>query len=712
MVIALIYTQENRMVRIATPLGGEKLLIAKFQGVEKISDLFHFNLSLLSTNHGIDFKSIIGGNVTVAIRLINGEERFINGIISTFSQIGGDVRDEQSGMVFFPYTATMVPWLWLLSQTSDLRIFQEKSVIDIIEQIFSEKGFVDYKKKLSGTYLPRTYCVQYRETDFNFISRLMEEEGIAYYFIHENGRHTLVLADAAGSYTPCPHYEKIRCHQASCGKGGFLDEDVITTLALRNEIRPAKYTLKDYNFKTPNNKLLVEMDGIENLGPGEKEFYDYPGLYTKLGDGEALANARIQREEARIATITGTSDVRGLASGYSFTLKEYFREELNEKKYLLTSVKHSVEQEAYRSGAGENSYSNTFSCIPLDTPFRPSRSTPKPIVEGVQTAIVVGPAGEEIHTDEHGRIKVQFHWDREGKADEDSSCWIRVGQTWSGSGWGAMFIPRIGHEVIVDFLEGDPDRPIVIGSVYHGANRPPYNLPAEKTKSTIKSNSSKGGGGFNEIRLEDKAGSEEIFIHGQKDWNINILNNKGQTIGVDETMSVGNNRTKSVGNDQSESIGKNKTIMVGSNHTETIAANMAVTVGANRTLTIASSESKSVGASSSETVANNKSSTVGSSSAETVALAKALSIGGAYQISVGAAMNETVIGMKAEEVGITKTVAVGGNLSETVGKSHSLKAKNVLIEADSDITFKSGAASIVLKSDGTITLKGVKISQN
>ena len=667
---AMAYAQENRLIKITTPLGGDTLLITGFRGHEELSRPFHFELSLLSHNHRIAFNSIIGSNVTVSVLLENGEERFFNGIVASFSQSSGNVQAERSGEVFSQYRATIVPWLWLLTKTSDLRIFQEKSAVDIIEQIFAEKGLSDYTKKLNGSYQPRTYCVQYRETDFNFISRLMEEEGISYYFSHENGKHTLVLADATNAHTPCLHYEKVR-YQVSSGGGVFLDEDMIKSLELKNEIRVGKYSLSDYNFETPNTTLRVETESGQNLGPGEKEIYDYPGLYGKRAEGDRFADVRIQEEEARIATITGTSDVRGFASGYSFTLEDYFREEMNNKKYLLIAVDHSADQQGFSSGGrGKNSYTNSFTCIPFDTPFRPPRLTPKPVVEGLQTAIVVGPAGEEIYTDKHGRIKVQFHWDREGKANESSSCWMRVGQIWAGSGWGALYIPRIGHEVIVDFLEGDPDRPIVTGSVYHGNNRPPYPLPDEKTKSTIKSNSSKGGGGFNEFRFEDKKGSEEVYLQGEKDWNILIKHDKGQRVGHDETLVVVNNRTNTIGVNQSETIGSNLSISVGGNKIETIGINSMETIGA----------------------------------------AKELTIGGAYQVSVGGIMNETVGGVKAEEVGGSKVVLVGGDRSDSTGGKHTIKAKEILLEA-TKITIQAGGSSIVLDASG-ITAKGTIISLN
>ncbi|MBW2646830.1 MAG: type VI secretion system tip protein VgrG, partial [Deltaproteobacteria bacterium] len=539
---------------------------------------------LLSENHNIKFEDIIGKNVTVSIILADGDKRFFNGIISSFSQ--GSGGGEAGGDPHFShYTATMVPWFWLLTRTADSRIFQKLSVPDIVEKIFTEKEFLDYKLLLNDSYDKRDYCVQYRETDFNFISRLLEEEGICYFFEHEEKKHTLILADASDKFKPCPKQESAR-YQISAG--GWLEEDVITILDKMQEIRPAKYTINDFNFEIPSTDLKVDVSTKQMLGPGEREIYDYPGLYTKKAQGERLTTIRMEEEETKITTITGSSDCRVFTSGYKFNLTDYYREDMDNKDYVLTHIEHEVREVSDYYGASiesmesESPYINRFKCIPFEVPYRPSRDTVKPVVIGTQTAIVVGPAGEEIYTDEHGRVKVQFHWDREGKNDENSSCWIRVSQVWAGAGWGAMHIPRIGQEVIVDFLEGDPDRPIITGRVYHGTNTPPYSLPDEKTKSTIKSDSSLGGGGSNEIRFEDKKGEEEIYLHGQKDWTIAIENDKNQTVGHDETLSVSNNRTKDVGVDQSETIGSNKTIKVGANHTESIGSNMSLKVGSNR----------------------------------------------------------------------------------------------------------------------------------
>ncbi len=720
------YTQENRFIAIETPLGKDELLLAGFRGNESISSLFHFDLDLFSENHNVAFEDIIGQSVTLSMILNDGSQRFFNGIISSFCQErGGSLSGSNEDLAY--YTAEMVPWFWLLTRSANARIFQQLSVPDIVEKIFQEKGLLDYKLTLHESYDKRDYCVQYRETDFNFISRLLEDEGICYFFTHENGKHTLVMADTVEDFKPCPMQEDARYQVTT---GGWLDEDVITGFEKRQQITASKYTHTDYNFKTPATDLKVEVASQQAIVPKELEIYDYPGEYDKRALGEKRSNLRIQEEETRITTITGSSNCRAFSSGYRFNIDGYFRDDLNNKPFVLAYLDHMAsEEKSYRSssGSGDFSYLNNFTCSPFDAPFRPPRLTPKPVVQGTQTAIVTGPSGEEIYTDEHGRVKVQFHWDREGKNDENSSCWMRVSQAWAGAGWGAMQIPRIGQEVIVDFLEGDPDQPIIIGRVYHGTNKPPYDLPADKTKSTIKSESSLGGGGSNEMRFEDKAGDEEIYLHGQKDWTIAIENDKNQTVGHDETLAVGNNRTKDVGVDQKETIGSNKTITVGSNHDETIGADKTLKVGSNHT----------------ETIGANMTQSVGSNKSETISIAKALTIGAAYQVSVGAAMNETIAAAKAEEIGAAKSVNVGaassenvganksvdagGNISETAGKDvdiqsgekMSLKAgddfsvkgdKNGIIDIKEQLTIKVGKATITMKKNGDITINGKDIN--
>ncbi len=713
--------QTDRLIQIDTSLGSDTFIVLSFNGSEQISQLFGFQLQLASEKYDITFDQLAGKNVTVSTHSSDGTCRYFNGIIVEFSPLRISENDDHC-----VYSAVMVPALWTLQQSYDCRIFQNKTVPDIIAQVLSSSELgkkqvrqtIEHRMDLSAAYLPREYCVQYNESDYDFIARLCEQEGIFYFFEHQQGKHTIVFADAPDKNKPYDAGKQTVRFQRTTGT--VLDKEVLFDFNYNSRLANAKFVARDFNFKIPNNDLTVQHAAMQDSAHDVGERYEYPGGYEKTqSQGQDIANIRMQERDAQVHAIRGKSNCRGFIPGFRFTLDEYPIKTMNGKDYLFLIVSHRANQEFSTGGKGDK-YENQFVCIPHKTPFRPARKTAKPVISGVQTAIVTGPPGEEIHTDEHGRVKVQFHWDRLGKNDDQSSCWIRVSQGWAGSGWGAMHIPRVGQEVIVDFLEGDPDRPIITGRVYNAASTPTYSLPADKTKSTLISSSTPGGNGSNEIRFEDKAGSEEIYLHGQKDWDIAIENDKSQKIGNNETMNVAVNRTKSVGSDQSETIGKNKTIQVGKDHTETIAANMTLGVGATRTVNITSSENKtigssasrSIGKSASENVGKNMSVNVGAASAETIGLAKALTIGGAYQISVGAAMNETVIGLKAEQVGISKSVAVAGNFSETVGETHELKAKKVMIEAEEEITFKTGSSSIVLTSDGNITIKGTKIAEN
>ena len=560
------YTQENRLMAIGTPLGEDVLLLTGFSGEEGISRLFRFQLSLLSTQESIAFDDIVGKEVTVRITLADGSPRYFCGIISNFTQCGRDLN-------FVSYEAEMVPWLWFLTRTSDCRIFQNKKVPDIITQIFDELSLKNYKLQIYGTHQEREYCVQYRETDFNFISRLMEEEGIFYFFEHDDGVHTLVLADDPSANKPCPNQTQARFTGIETGQ---QEEDLIHQWRVRQELRPGVYSQSDYNFQQPSQPLLSSISGKSSF-----EVYDFhPGEYQLQPNGDQLVRTRLQEFEAPLMVATGVSDCRAFATGHKFDLKEHYRDDMNQS-WLLTSITHSAtEPGSFASGGtgAESHYSNTFECIPYATPYRPPRVTPHPTIQGTQTAVVVGPSGEEIYPDQYGRVKVQFHWDREGKMDEKSSCWIRVSQQWAGKQWGAMFLPRIGQEVIVGFLEGDPDQPIIIGRVYNAVEMPPYALPDEKTKSTVKTNSSPGSGGFNELRFEDKKGSEQVFIHAEKDIDIRVKNDRKEWIGQDRSLIVTRDKMEKIGRDTHSNVARDQIVQLGRDHHVTIQGKEAIKI--------------------------------------------------------------------------------------------------------------------------------------
>ncbi|HLJ50219.1 MAG TPA: type VI secretion system tip protein TssI/VgrG [Bryobacteraceae bacterium] len=557
------YTQDNRIVAIETPLGDNVLLLEKVNGHESVSRIFTYHVDLLSEKSDVTFDDIVGQRVTVTIHLANDEKRYINGFVSRFVQSGKDNR-------FAHYQAEIVPWMWFLTRNVNCRIFQNKSVVDIITQIFRDLGFQDFKNSTQGSYDSLEYCVQYRETDFNFVSRLMEQYGIFYFFQHELSKHTLVLADSPSSFDPCPNQPTARFETM----GRVTDEARITAFQIGHELRSGQYALNDYNFKTPLTDLDVTEPTLYKVANNTAfEIYDYPGDYLNKGSGETVAKVRMQEEESGHEVGHGVSNCAGFIAGYRFDLQEHYRSDLN-KTYVLMEVQHFANcGAAYQTTAAdeEDLYTNHFTVIPKTVDYRPMRITPRPIVQGPQTAVVVGPGGEEIYVDEFGRVKVQFFWDREGKANENSSCWIRVSQLWAGKKWGAMWIPRIGQEVIVDFLEGDPDRPIITGRVYNADQMPPYTLPDQKTKSTIKSYSSKGGGGFNEIRFEDKKGSEQIFINAQKNQDIRV--------GADHMESIGHDTHLTVEHDQKEKVKGDKHLQVTGDHNQKVDGTESLKVG-------------------------------------------------------------------------------------------------------------------------------------
>lgn len=527
------HSQINSFAAIQTDLGPDVFLLEGLQGVERMSRLFHFELDLLSEHPPIDFGKVVGHAVSIRIDIpALTSPRYLHGHISQISQLRG-----KDG--FSHYRAELVPWLWFLTRTTDCRIYRG-SVTEIIQQVCKDHGHTDIQLDVDDEVKTQKleYCVQYRESDFSFISRLMEHHGISYYFEHHKDHHVLVLVNQPGKYPSC-----LGADAALTYKEDSRDPGVISDLLLRQEVRSQKAVHRDYNFETPQIVLEVGASGTVQSKHGEYEIYDYhPGRYRERGPGEAMAKKRMQELEGSHRVVRGTSSFRGMESGHQFELTGHTRDDVN-AKYVALEVWHSLSVGGYVDEAP--AYRNEFVALPVDTPLRPDQLTPRPVVEGPQTAVVVGEAGEEIYTDAHGRVKVQFHWDRLGKKNEDSSCWVRVSQGWAGKGFGAIFLPRVGQEVIVDFLEGDPDQPILTGAVYNAHQTPPYELPANRTKSTIKTNSYKGSG-FNELRFEDKADQEEIFLHAQKDLN--------EVVGHDHTTTVKNNQVITVTGHQTISV--------------------------------------------------------------------------------------------------------------------------------------------------------------
>jgi len=705
--------QTARPVEIITPLGDDVLLFHRMTATEELGRLFQFELDLLSMDPNIKFEDLLGQNVTIRLELPNDKTRYFNGFVSRFSQEG--TFDD-----FNAYSMTVHPWLWFLTRTADCRIFQGKTVPEIIKEVFGDHGFTDFEESLSGNYRTWDYCVQYRETDFNFVSRLMEQEGIYYYFKHEINRHILVFSDSVSSHEAYPGYEKLPYFPPD--EHLLRERDHIYDWNISQEVQPGVYALNDFDFKRPKANLEVKSSIKRDHARATMEIYDYPGEYPDTGDGENYVRARIEELQGEHEQVEGQANARGLAVGSLFELVDYPRTDQN-REYLIVSATHQIESDAYTSGGGagaEEVYSCNFTALHSKQPYRPARTTPKPMVQGPQTAIVVGPSGEEIYTDKYGRIKVSFHWDRYSKSNETSSCWVRVAQLWAGTKWGGIQIPRIGQEVVIEFLEGDPDHPLITGRVYNNDNMPPYDLPANATQSGIKSRSSKGGSAdnFNEIRFEDKKGEELVYLHAEKDQS-NVVEN-------DETIAVGNDRAESIGRDRSleverdkfenvknnkaiqvtgvhnEKIDSSMNIMIGSNLSESVAVNYAETVGAAMELTVGGLLAISVGAAMSETIGGGKS--------EAIGLAKSESIGGSKSLDVGANLSEAVGKNRDVEISKDLNENVGGQHTESVEKEYTLQAKKIQLVAKDEINIKTGKAEIVMKKSGDITIKGKKIN--
>lgn len=608
------YTQDGQPLAIETPLGKDKLLLESLSGEEALGELFVFRLTCLSVDEQIDDKKLVGQQVSFRVNRGDGSPRWFTGYVSRFSWAG---RDD----VLTRWQLEVVPGLWFAGLTSDCKIFQEKAVPDIVSAVLGDCSQVSLTKKVSGSHSPWEYCVQFRETDLAFVSRLMEFEGMAYHFEHAEKSLKMVVSDSNSAFTDCGDAEVSAVQQfSSPDQPGQLIE-----WQHEYAYKPGKYAQTDYNFEQPSTDLLVTSNGKSPYaGAAAAELFDFPGDYSKKSDGESLGKFRIEAEEVGASTAKGVSTCRTFSPGYTFKISSHPNPSEKGKKYLLTRVTHK----AGNRGAYETSavvaeafqYENSFECIPADTVWRTPRKTPWP-AGTVQTALVVGPSGEEIYTDEYGRIKVQFPWDRYGKKNEQSSCWIRVAQSLAGPQFGAQWLPRIGMEVVVSHLDGDPNRPLVTGVVYNGTNKPPFELPSKAAQSGWQTRSTKDGqtANANQFIFDDTKGSELVTLHAEKDFARTVENDDTVTVGFDtkkngdRTVKVFNNVTEEVGasgcNDGSRSLTvykNNKTTVSTGNetctveqgdaalevskgkHTVDVGSSQAITVGNGHTLTVKS----------------------------------------------------------------------------------------------------------------------------
>jgi type VI secretion system secreted protein VgrG len=705
--VALI--QSTRIATLSTPLGGDTLVFRSLSISEELGRLFNLEIQAGSERGDLKANDLLGKSVSVEMQCPRGGVRYFHGFVSRFSRI------PRAGTRHFSYRLTVVPWLWFLTLHSDCRIFQNKTLQDILRDVFGRRGFSDFKFQLSGDYTPWEYCVQYRETDFNFISRLLEQEGVYYYFEHEKGKHTVVFADSPAAHQPFPKYEKLTF--SALTSIHEHDEEHVYDWVAESRHHTGKYQQTDYDFTKPSADLKTPESKPGNFAHSDFEIFDYPGEYDQRSDGERWSRVRMEELCADRETFQGGGDVTGLATGRKFTLSQG-PGPADTGDYLVIGSSIDLESNIYESGTSGDmgeTYHCTFTAIKAADQFRPARLTPKPVIQSVQTAVVTGAKGEEIHTDKYGRIKVQFHWDREGKHDENTTCWIRVATTWAGQNWGAIRLPRIGQEVVVAFLEGDPDQPLVVGSVYNGKQMPVYDLPANKTQSGVKSRSTLGGSSanFNEIRFEDKKGSEQVYIHAEKNQDNVVENDETTQVGHDRTENVGHDEKITIKNNRTEQVVVDETITVGSNRTRNVGKNETITVGSNRTRNVGKNETITVALMRTHTVGVNEAITVGAAQEITVGAAQTVTVGAAQAITVGANQSTNVGANQSNTIGSNQTDQVGGDRSTSVGKNDSLSVGKVLtIDAGNEITITTGKASIHMKKDGTIEISGKNITIN
>jgi len=677
-------------------------------GEEHLSTLPAYQLDLISeSRQPIRHEDLLGQPVTVRLELPDDQDRYLNGIISRFAHTGfdGDLTC---------YQATLVPWLWLLTRTTDCRIFQDQTVPDIIKALFREHGYTDFEECLATElYCPRSYCVQYRETDFAFISRLLEQEGIYYYFKHENGKHTLVLADSYGAHDTIPGYEAIPYYPPD--ETARRERDHIHDWSVAGSLQSGAFAYTDFDDTAPRKRLLTMRHHPHEHARRDLERFDYPGGYTQYDQGDDWGRVRMEAQHVDYETAQGAGNARGLATGALFTLTGYPRQDQN-REYLIISTEYQLQSDAFGSSSAADAgpvFHCEFTALDAKTPYRPPRNTPKARVQGPQTAIVVGPAGQEIWTDKYGRVKVQFHWDRYGQSDEKSSCWVRVSQPWAGKGWGTVAIPRIGQEVIVDFLEGDPDRPIITGRVYNDVNTPPWELPANMTQSGILSRSSKGGSGANAnaIRMEDKKGAEQLWIHAEKDQDSEVENDETHWVGHDRTKTIDNDETSHIKHDRTETVDNDETLSIHGKRTETVDKDETITIHRNRTETVDQNETITIHGARTERVDKNETITIDGGRTETVAEDETITIKGGRIESVTKNESITISGGRTESVAKDESVSISGARSHSVTKDDSLKVgKNLVIDAGDAVTIRTGKASISMNKDGTITIQGKDIT--
>lgn len=679
-----------------------ELRVVRFRGTEGLSELFEFEVDFVSDDPSIDFDGTVGKPATLEMET-NDDPRIVHGIVSSIEEYG-------VGPKFTNYSITIVPALWTFGLRKDCCIYQATNVPDVIKDILVSGGMengTDFGFRLKASYPKLEYCVQYRESDLEFVTRLMEEVGIFYFFEHTSDGHKLVMADDKGEHADIAGPAVLPFRAVDTGLQS--DQEEVSALRFSRSLRTGTVAMRSFNFE--KTALTLETTSKASLDADYVD-YDFDGRYISEGAGKDLAKIKQESYAVSRRVLSGASNCRHFTSGYKFAVSEHPRDEFN-ADFVLVRVKHAGEQpqaagaDAMGAGAGQRSYVNAFEAIPADVTFRPPQVTERGLVEGPQTATVTGPSGSEIHCDAHGRVKVRFHWDRYGKADDTASVWIRVGQSHRV---GDLAIPRVGEEVIVDFLEGDPDQPIITGRVYNGTKPSPYALPGEKTKSSFKTYSSPGGGGFNELRFEDAAGSEEVFMHAQKDWNNAVLHDKTESIGHDYTHAIDNDETRVVKRDRTRTVGRNEAVDIGADQLIKIKGDRTEAVGGNESVKIDKNLTHEVEGNRTEKTNKDRTTSVGGKDSLSVGDDQEVSVGGEQSISVKKDWSLSVDGDASTEVKGDHETSAKGKYSVDAKKEIEVKSgKTIKIEGKNEITLECGSASITLKKSGDIEIKGKKI---
>lgn len=672
-----------------------------FAGTEALSDLFEYQLEVVSEVEQIDLKALLGESMTLHLPIEGRPARSFNGLVVAASRLGRRGR-------FASFRLTLAPHLWLLTRTRDCRIFQGKTVPDVATRIFRAYGLTFDDRLLTQQYRKWDYLTQYNESDYAFVRRILAHEGIYFYFRHQSGAHDVVLADAESAHKTVPGFELVPLVQP-------LEKrevpDYLSDWTAMHAMQTSGVTLGDYEFRLRGGAALLQASRrveapktTTHEEDASRAFthYCYPGHSTQAEnaaeadagvaseEGERLARVRLDEQHWRQETFSSEGTARGLATGHRFGLRNAHPGE----QFIVISTTISLRNSLFESGddAAEERCRIRLQAIGSKTPFRPQRQ-PKPTMPGPQTARVVGPDGHEIWTDKFGRVRIQLHWDREGDYDENSACWVRVAQPWAGNRWGAVFNPRIGNEVVVDFLDGDPDRPIITGSVYNADNMPPYSLPANQTQGGVKTRSSKGGNSdnFNELRFEDKKGEEQVYIQAEKDLDIVVKNDESREVCHDRNKVVGNDESTRVDRNRSEAVGGNETIKIGGSRAEEVGKHESIRIAGSRAEAVSGDEEISIRGGRSESVGKDETVTIEGHRAVEVNKDESLAVGGSRNWSVEKDESGTVQGERVVAIGKGDTLRVGGAW---------------VIDAGDHVVIKSGAASLTLSANGDITLKG------